>query len=247
MAGEVVRIGHAQVWGGDNVPAQMPGPASQALRPERRQPADPDDPTARASGRSPPTSTTRSWPGRASRTTGRIRHEPTREAIEGPRRSRPPRPPRRRTRPRSSSERAVVWLTIFMLSVFVGIEVISKVSSTLHTPLMSGANAIHGDHPARRDPGHRHDRQRASRSSVGLVAIVLAAVNMVGGFVVTDRMLQMFVRKKKPARSRPSRRPPGSAASDPDLGPAGLPGLRRLLHPRAQGALRARRPRAPAT
>ena len=93
-------------------------------------------------------------------------------------------------------DEAVVWLTIFILSVFVGIEVISKVSSTLHTPLMSGANAIHGiillgavlvtgttDNDA--------------ALAVGLVAIVLAAVNMVGGFVVTDRMLQMFVRKKK--------------------------------------------------
>ena len=89
----------------------------------------------------------------------------------------------------------VIWLTIFVLSVFVGIEVISKVSSTLHTPLMSGANAIHGvillgaiiatgttDH--------------WFATTVGLLAIVLATVNMVGGFVVTDRMLQMFTRKK---------------------------------------------------
>jgi H+-translocating NAD(P) transhydrogenase subunit alpha len=91
---------------------------------------------------------------------------------------------------------AVVWLTIFVLSVFVGIEVISKVSSTLHTPLMSGANAIHGIIllgailvTGTTDNG--------VAVAVGLVAIVLAAVNMVGGFVVTDRMLQMFVRKKK--------------------------------------------------
>ena len=91
---------------------------------------------------------------------------------------------------------AVVWLTIFVLSVFVGIEVISKVSSTLHTPLMSGANAIHGIIllgailvTGTTDSG--------VAVAVGLVAIVLAAVNMVGGFVVTDRMLQMFVRKKK--------------------------------------------------
>jgi NAD(P) transhydrogenase subunit alpha len=91
---------------------------------------------------------------------------------------------------------AVVWLTIFVLSVFVGIEVISKVSSTLHTPLMSGANAIHGIIllgailvTGTTDSG--------LAVAVGLVAIVLAAVNMVGGFVVTDRMLQMFVRKKK--------------------------------------------------
>ena len=91
----------------------------------------------------------------------------------------------------------IVWLTIFILSVFVGIEVISKVSSTLHTPLMSGANAIHGVIllgaiivSANAD---------GLALAVGLIAIVLAAVNMVGGFVVTDRMLQMFTQKKKPA------------------------------------------------
>jgi NAD(P) transhydrogenase subunit alpha len=90
----------------------------------------------------------------------------------------------------------VVWLTIFILSVFVGIEVISKVSSTLHTPLMSGANAIHGVIllGAIIVTAHAHGFALV----VGLVAIVLAAVNMVGGFVVTDRMLQMFTRKKTP-------------------------------------------------
>jgi NAD(P) transhydrogenase subunit alpha len=89
----------------------------------------------------------------------------------------------------------VVWLTIFVLSVFVGIEVISKVSSTLHTPLMSGANAIHGVIllGAILVTG---STDNGLALTVGLVAIVLAAVNMVGGFVVTDRMLQMFVRKK---------------------------------------------------
>ncbi len=95
-------------------------------------------------------------------------------------------------------DNGIVWLTIFILSVFVGIEVISKVSSTLHTPLMSGANAIHGvillgailvTGTAEGDVA----------TIVGLIAIVLAAVNMVGGFLVTDRMLQMFTRKKKPA------------------------------------------------
>jgi NAD(P) transhydrogenase subunit alpha len=93
---------------------------------------------------------------------------------------------------------AVVWLTIFVLSVFVGIEVISKVSSTLHTPLMSGANAIHGIIllgailvTGTTDSG--------IALAVGLVAIVLATVNMVGGFVVTDRMLQMFTRRKPKA------------------------------------------------
>jgi NAD(P) transhydrogenase subunit alpha len=95
----------------------------------------------------------------------------------------------------------VVWLTVFILSVFVGIEVISKVSSTLHTPLMSGANAIHGVIllGAIIVTGSTDNNVALV---VGLIAIVLAAVNMVGGFVVTDRMLQMFVRKKpapKPA------------------------------------------------
>ena len=89
----------------------------------------------------------------------------------------------------------VVWLTIFILSVFVGIEVISKVSSTLHTPLMSGANAIHGVIllGAIIVTGSTDNNVALV---VGLIAIVLAAVNMVGGFLVTDRMLQMFVRKK---------------------------------------------------
>ena len=94
----------------------------------------------------------------------------------------------------------IVWLTVFVLSVFVGVEVISKVSSTLHTPLMSGANAIHGIIllgailvTGTTDNG--------IALTVGLVAIVLATVNMVGGFVVTDRMLQMFTRKKPKATS----------------------------------------------
>ncbi|WP_372733793.1 NAD(P) transhydrogenase subunit alpha [Nocardioides sp.] len=94
---------------------------------------------------------------------------------------------------------SVVWLTIFILSVFVGIEVISKVSSTLHTPLMSGANAIHGVIllGAILVTGHTDN---TIALVVGLIAIVLAAVNMVGGFVVTDRMLQMFTRKKPAAK-----------------------------------------------
>ena len=98
----------------------------------------------------------------------------------------------------------VVWLTIFVLSVFVGIEVISKVSSTLHTPLMSGANAIHGIIllGAIIVTGSTDNNLALA---VGLVAIVLAAINMVGGFLVTDRMLQMFVRKK------PAKQPAGEA------------------------------------
>ena len=94
----------------------------------------------------------------------------------------------------------VVWLTIFVLSVFVGIEVISKVSSTLHTPLMSGANAIHGIIllGAILVTGYA---ESTVWLVIGLIAVVLATVNMVGGFVVTDRMLQMFTRKKpKPVK-----------------------------------------------
>jgi NAD(P) transhydrogenase subunit alpha len=90
----------------------------------------------------------------------------------------------------------LVWLTIFVLSVFVGIEVISKVSSTLHTPLMSGANAIHGVILV----GAVLVTGSADSTPVlvlGLAAVVLAAINMVGGFVVTDRMLVMFSGRKK--------------------------------------------------
>ena len=103
----------------------------------------------------------------------------------------------------------VVWLTIFILSVFVGIEVISKVSSTLHTPLMSGANAIHGIIliGAILVTGYAYN---TTQLVVGLVAVVLSAVNMVGGFVVTDRMLQMFVRKR-PAKVGPKASPAGDS------------------------------------
>jgi NAD(P) transhydrogenase subunit alpha len=82
-------------------------------------------------------------------------------------------------------------LTIFILSMFVGFEVISKVSAVLHTPLMSGANAIHGVIlvgailiTGTADGG--------VQLTLGLIAVVLATANMVGGFVVTDRMLEMF-------------------------------------------------------
>ena len=105
---------------------------------------------------------------------------------------------------------AVVWLTIFVLSVFVGIEVISKVSSTLHTPLMSGANAIHGVIllGAILVTGSTDNKVA---TVVGLIAIVLAAINMIGGFVVTDRMLQMFVRKKPAAKSEQDESTGGTA------------------------------------
>jgi NAD(P) transhydrogenase subunit alpha len=86
---------------------------------------------------------------------------------------------------------SIALLTIFVLAAFVGVEVISKVSSTLHTPLMSGANAIHGVILV----GAIIVTGQADSApvvAVGLLAVVLATVNMVGGFVVTDRMLEMF-------------------------------------------------------
>ena len=93
------------------------------------------------------------------------------------------------------SDQLLSSLAIFTLAILVGFEVISKVPATLHTPLMSGANSIHGivlvggmiiaaeaDDPA--------------SQALSLIACAFAAMNVVGGYVVTDRMLQMF--RKKP-------------------------------------------------
>ncbi len=90
---------------------------------------------------------------------------------------------------------AEIW--VFALAVFVGFEVVSKVPVVLHTPLMSGTNAIHGivmlggmlvlanaDGPA--------------LTTLGFLAVVLGAMNLFGGFVVTDRMLEMFKARRKP-------------------------------------------------
>jgi NAD(P) transhydrogenase subunit alpha len=90
--------------------------------------------------------------------------------------------------------------TIFMLSIFVGFEVISKVSAVLHTPLMSGANAIHGVILV----GAILITGTSSggvQLTLGLIAVVLATANMVGGFVVTDRMLEMFKGRGKAAKA----------------------------------------------
>ena len=86
-------------------------------------------------------------------------------------------------------------LAIFTLAVFVGFEVVSKVSTTLHTPLMSGANAIHGIILV----GAIIVAAKATSTlgtTLSIIAVVLATINMVGGFVVTDRMLEMFKGKK---------------------------------------------------
>jgi H+-translocating NAD(P) transhydrogenase subunit alpha len=103
------------------------------------------------------------------------------------------------------SEEVLSALTVFVLAILVGFEVIAKVPATLHTPLMSGANSIHGivlvgsmliaaaaDNPL--------------SYALAFVAVAFATMNVVGGYVVTDRMLQMF--KKRPA-------PPANPKSEP--------------------------------
>lgn len=92
-------------------------------------------------------------------------------------------------------------ITIVILSIFLGIEVIGRVPSVLHTPLMSGANAIHGVViigaiiiMGKADAGDY------TALILGFLAVVLGTLNVVGGFVVTDRMLEMFGKKKKPMK-----------------------------------------------
>ena len=88
---------------------------------------------------------------------------------------------------------------VFILAIFLGLEVINRVPATLHTPLMSGTNAIHGIVLL----GAMLVLGAADTwwlQVIGFVAVVLGAANVVGGFVVTDRMLEMF--RKKPATPR---------------------------------------------
>ncbi|MCE2704604.1 MAG: NAD(P) transhydrogenase subunit alpha [Bacteroidota bacterium] len=89
-------------------------------------------------------------------------------------------------------------LYVVILMIFVGIEVIGRVPSVLHTPLMSGANAIHGVVII----GAIIVMGKASSSNylalvLGFIAVIVGTLNVVGGFVVTDRMLEMFSKKKK--------------------------------------------------
>jgi len=86
---------------------------------------------------------------------------------------------------------------VLILSIIVGIEVIGKVPSALHTPLMSGANAIHGVViiGAIIVMGQASSENKAALF-IGFLAVVLGTLNVVGGFVVTDRMLEMFKKKK---------------------------------------------------
>lgn len=100
----------------------------------------------------------------------------------------------------------VALLTIFVLSIFVGFEVVSKVSTVLHTPLMSGANAIHGI-VLLGGIIVTGAAENTIEIVLGLIAILLGAINLVGGFVVTDRMLEMF----KPKKPEPTEKPGGAA------------------------------------
>lgn len=86
---------------------------------------------------------------------------------------------------------------ILILSIFVGVEVIGKVPSVLHTPLMSGANAIHGVVIVGAIIVLLHTTEdNYAGMALGFLAVFLGTLNVVGGFVVTDRMLEMFKKKK---------------------------------------------------
>jgi H+-translocating NAD(P) transhydrogenase subunit alpha len=110
----------------------------------------------------------------------------------------------------------VAFLTVFALAAFVGIEVVSKVPSILHTPLMSGSNAIHGIVlvGALIIMGEAHG---TGQLILGFLAVFLATLNIVGGFVVTDRMLEMFKAKPgeraKPAADTAAKAEDGGGAS----------------------------------
>jgi NAD(P) transhydrogenase subunit alpha len=97
------------------------------------------------------------------------------------------------------AEGLIVLLVIFVLAMFVGFEIITKVPPTLHTPLMSGSNAISGITIIGAMLVGGAGATRLS-SLLGVIAVVLAVVNVVGGYLVTDRMLGMF--KKKPDEPR---------------------------------------------
>ena len=106
------------------------------------------------------------------------------------------------------SDQLLTSLAIFTLAILVGFEVISKVPATLHTPLMSGANSIHGIVLV----GSMVIAASATdllSQVLSFVAVAFATMNVVGGYVVTDRMLQMF--KRKPAAAKPAEAGAGEA------------------------------------
>jgi NAD(P) transhydrogenase subunit alpha len=107
-------------------------------------------------------------------------------------------------------------LVVFVLAAFVGFEVISKVPSILHTPLMSGSNAIHGVILV----GAMIVAEQAHgvlQIALALAAIILATINIVGGIVVTDRMLEMF-KGREPSQA-PAPPPEESDSADKDAAP----------------------------
>lgn len=93
------------------------------------------------------------------------------------------------------TEGLIAGIVVFVLATFIGVEVINKIPPTLHTPLMSGSNAISGISlvGALLVAGERNWNLTFI---LGFIAIILATINVVGGFLVTDRMLQMFKKKE---------------------------------------------------
>ena len=110
------------------------------------------------------------------------------------------------------SEELLAALTVFTLAILVGFAVISKVPATLHTPLMSGANSIHGIVLVGAMLIAAEARGGVSQA-LSLIAVAFATMNVVGGYVVTDRMLQMF--RKKPTAPKPAEEPAGEAEARP--------------------------------
>ena len=94
----------------------------------------------------------------------------------------------------------LIELTVLVLAAFLGVEVISKVPTLLHTPLMSGTNAIHGIVIVGAIIVASLPDQSGWIRVVGLAAVALGTANVVGGFVVTDRMLEMFKRREPPQK-----------------------------------------------
>ena len=100
-----------------------------------------------------------------------------------------------------SVENLIVLLYVLVLASYVGFELIAKVPPTLHTPLMSGANAIHGVVIVGAIIVMLNSAPDNLLALIlGFLAVLLGTLNVVGGFVVTDRMLEMFNKKKKPVR-----------------------------------------------
>ena len=97
-----------------------------------------------------------------------------------------------------TTSRIIFELTVLVLAIFVGFEVISKVPTLLHTPLMSGTNAIHGIVLVGAIVVAGLPHQSTWIRIIALAAVALGTLNVVGGFVVTDRMLEMFKKRNEP-------------------------------------------------